>query len=82
MSRWSVFRNALSRRPVVTQALVQAALGTLMAFGVKLSPERVASLMTLTATLVAWLTDGVVVDGAVVSAKRMPASIAPERPET
>lgn len=75
MGRWTAFRDAFSRRPVVTQAVVQAALGTLMAFGAKLSPEQVASLMTLTAALVAWFTDGVVVDGTVLSSKKMPPAI-------
>lgn len=44
-----------SREPVLTLAVVQAALGLLLAFGVPLSEGQVGAIMALTAAVLGWV---------------------------
>ena len=62
-------RSAASNRPVLVQGVVQSALVTAVAFGVHLTPERMAAVMALTASLVAWYTS---------ARSEAPVSVAPE----
>lgn len=44
-----------NREPVLSLALVQAAIGLATAFGLNLSGEQVAAVMAFTATLLGWV---------------------------
>ena len=48
--------NLFTREPVLTLAVVQAAIALVVSFGLDLSPEQVGAILAFTAAVLGWLT--------------------------